>query len=191
MGKRQHRLGHFLNGFAAAAQMARRAAEGGFAIEFIILGASIIDGALRIGLVLQHQIDTKSDEIPEELIFQRDEDKIIHERSVYKKALETGVIDEKLFNELQELYTLRNRVVHRYIISDITTEKVLKIGFRFEKAIQRVNSAVWILEDRQVRMGVGMTRSEGPTGKGSDVDEMARAKHGAEWLAHALRKGAA
>lgn len=56
------RLAHFMNGFAAAAQLGRRAAVSGFVIEFVILAASIIDGALRIGLALQHQIDTESSE---------------------------------------------------------------------------------------------------------------------------------
>lgn len=190
MSKDADRLEHFMTGFTAAAQLGRRATENGFMVEFIVLAASLIDGALRIGLVLQHQIDTKSSEVPEELVYQRDEDKALSERQIYRKALDRGVIDQGLFEELQNLYTARNRVIHRYIISDITTETVFKIACRYEATIGKVNSAIWVVEERQVQLGVGMTQKTPAGEKSSDMDSMARVKHGAEWLAWALRKRA-
>ena len=161
-------------------------------IEFIVMTASVIDGALRIGLVLQHQIDTQSLEIPENLVYQHDEEKAESERQIYKRSLERQVIDQKLFNELHNLFTARNRVIHRYIISDITTDQVFRIACRFEKVIQRVHDAVLIVEERQIRLGVGMIRKSSPTAGTSEVtsrlDSMMQAKHGTEWLTWALRK---
>lgn len=192
MDKDFDRLKHFMNGLTAAAQLKQRAAENGFMVEVIILCASIIDGALRIGLVLQHQIETKSTEVPEDLVYQRDEDKVISEREIYRRALNAGVIKQALFDELQDLFTARNRVVHRYIISDITTEKVFKIAHRFEKAIELVNDAIWIVEDRQTQLGVGMARKTPRKAPKEDslkeMDAMAKDKHGAEWLARILEK---
>jgi hypothetical protein len=190
MSKDEKRLVHFMNGFAAASQLARRAAENGYMVEFIILAASVIDGCLRIGLVLQHQIDTQSLEIPEELVYQGDNDRAVSERQIYRYSLDRRVIDQALFDKLQELYTARNRVVHRYIVSEITTAKIFQIARRFEKAIELVNNSVWVLEDRQAQLKVGMTRKSKHTDDNSTADRMARAKHGAEWLARALRRPA-
>jgi uncharacterized protein YutE (UPF0331/DUF86 family) len=188
MRKDPDRLAHFMNGFAAAAHLGTRAAENGFMTEFIIMAASVIDGALRIGLVLQHQIDTQSSDVPENLVYQRDEEKTESERQIYRRSFERRIIDNGLYDELQNLFTARNRVVHRYIISDITTEQVFRIARRFEKAIQRVHDAVWKVEDQQTRLRVGMTRKSSSTIDMSELVSMMRAKHGAEWLARALRR---
>jgi hypothetical protein len=189
MSKDNERLVQFMNGYAAALELARRAADNGFLIEFIILAAAAIDGALRTGLVLQHQLDTKSSEISAELYLQRDEDKAISERQIYRRALEKKIISVKLFDELQDLYTARNRVVHRYIISDITTEKVFQIGRRFEDVLRKIYDAIWVLEDQQARLGVGMAQK---VQRGDEdlktIEAMAKVKHGAEWLAHAFRR---
>lgn len=190
MSKEVDRFTDFMNGLVAAAQLQQRAGNNGFMIEFIVLTASIIDGGLRVGLVLQHQIDTKSTEVPEHFIYQADEDKALSERQIYRHALEAKIISQSLFDELQELYSARNRVIHRYIISAITTEKVFKIAHRYEMVIQKVNSAIWVIEDRQTQLGVGMTRKSKKGEHKSEYDAMARLKHGADWLAHALKRNA-
>jgi len=177
-----------MNGFTAAAQLANRAAENGYTIEFIILAASVIDGALRIGLVLEHQLSTKSTSIPNELVYQSAKDKAISEREIYRRSLARSVIDKELFDELQELYYERNRVVHRYIISEITTEHVFNIARRYENVIEKVNNAVWVVEDRQIKLGIGMTQKAAKTGNTHQLNSMAAKKHGAEWLSKALRK---
>jgi uncharacterized protein YutE (UPF0331/DUF86 family) len=181
-----------MNGFVAATQLLARAANNGFMVEFIVMTASVIDGALRIGLVLQHQIDTQSSGIPNDLVYQRDEEKTDSERRIYRRSLEKQIIDQKLFDELQNLFTERNRVIHRYIISDITTDQVFRIACRFEKTIQRIHDAVWKVEERQIQLGIGMSHKSSATpstaGITSQLDSMAHTKHGAEWLAWTLRK---
>ena len=176
-------------GFAAAAELWRRASENGFLIEAVVLGAAVIDGCLRIGLILDHQIRTKSEDVPTELLYQGDDDRAVTERKVYRRALDNAVISKELVNELDELYSQRNRVVHRYIISDITTEQVFLIDHRYEEAIPKVYAAVWALEDKQIRLGVGMTRrAEKSDDMEEEIRRMTDAKHAAEWLARPFRK---
>ncbi len=182
---KKHSLARFMEGFAAAAQLLERAGKSGFFVEYICLAASVIDATLRVGLILQHQLDRKSSELTEELLLQTPDGTKIPERAIYKRALERGVIDQSLFDQLEELYRDRNRVVHRYIISEITSEEALNIACRFERILPLVSSAVGELEARQIDQGVGMT--ERVAGEPEDVRtyiaEMAVLKHGHPALA--------
>jgi hypothetical protein len=181
------RLDHFMSGFVAACQLLQRAGNNGFFVEYVCLAASVIDAALRVGLVLQHQLRTGTTEVPAELVFQSTSDRIISERQIYRRALDEGVIDEALFRRLETLYEKRNRVVHRYIISDLTTRQVLEIGCEFEQTIPLVNAAVGRLEARQVEVGVGMTQDDEFPGLGRALGLMSAAKHGDDKLAEALK----
>jgi hypothetical protein len=46
------RIGQFMDGFVGAAELLQRAGQNGSFIEYICLAASVIDGSLRIGLIL-------------------------------------------------------------------------------------------------------------------------------------------
>lgn len=186
----EQRLECFLKGLSAAVELAHRASSNGFLIEYIILAGSIIDAALRMALVLQHQLDTSSSDIPDELLYQGEGDKALSERTVYRRALEAGLITRELFERLQDLYSDRNKVVHRYIISDITTEDAFRIARGFEDAIPIVNEAVWLVEEKQIGRGVGMTRSAAGDMSQEDLSSWAKDKHGAEWLARAIKRRA-
>src|SRR6266581_9207426 len=87
-------FGDFMAGVAAATELYNRASESGSFVESVCLGASIVDGMLRIGVVLQKQIDERARDIPLELVFQGPTDKAISERDIYRRALATSVIDE-------------------------------------------------------------------------------------------------
>jgi len=168
---------HFLGGFAAAAQLAKRAEDRDHHIEYIILAASLIDGLLRMGLILHHQIETKSSVIPDELLYQATDDKIVSEREIYGRAHAAAIIDDALKNELDDLYSWRNRVVHRYIISDLTTADVKDVASDYRKAVSRASRAIYEVENRQLILKVGMTR---PAGRepADDLRKWAKAKHG-------------
>lgn len=185
----EHRVAAFLKGMGAAAQLANRASSNGFLVEYIILAGSIIDGLLRMGLVLQHQIETSSTHIPEELLLQGELDAAaVSEREIYKLSLAAGVIDASLFDRLNVLYSERNRVVHRYVISDITTENVFNTAQRFEDVIPLVNGAVYAVEERQIELGVGMTTRGGHLMGERGIVDWASSKHGANWLIEAMRR---
>ena len=180
-----------MNGFAATAQLLQRAGKNGFFIEYTCLSASIIDGLLRIGLILKHQLETKTDDILDSLLYQSDEDKIISERKIYKLALKEEIISQELFDQLEILYKERNRVVHRYIISDISTKEVLNIGIQYEQIRYSVSAAVRKLEDEQIETGIGMTKAGENTAKEEMenlLNEMSAKKHGSDILNHALKR---
>jgi uncharacterized protein YutE (UPF0331/DUF86 family) len=174
MGER--RLEKFTNGFVAAYELLTRAGRNGFLVEYVCLATSVIDAMLRIGLVLQHQIKTQTDEIIDEAIYQGNDAKIISEREVYREALKECIIDEELYMQLNRLYDERNMVVHRYIISDVTTRQVLDIGIRYEKIIPVIREKIKRLEEKQIELGVGMTISGSEIAK-SQLDEMSAKKH--------------
>ncbi len=66
-----------------------------------------------MGLILQHQLNTRSSELLEELLLQTEVDPIVSEREIYRRAAQEDVIDSSLSRKLEELYSKRNRVVHR------------------------------------------------------------------------------
>ncbi len=180
-----------MNGFTAAAQLIQRAGQNGFFIEYVCLAASVIDGLLRIGLILNYQLETKTRDILDSLLYQSNEDKIIPERKIYKMALEKGILSQDLFDQLEDFYKKRNRVVHRYIISDITTDQVLNIGIQYEQIISSISNAVKILEDKQMETGIGMTRPGKDTSKeelNELLNKMSSKKHGSTTLNQVLKK---
>ena len=132
------RLGSFLNGAAAAAQLYARAAQNGSFIEAVCLSANLIDAQLRLGLILKRQIQRRDRTVDIDLLLQADGDKPLFEKEIYEMAHVEGVISRDLHDRLKSLYTDRNRVVHRYIITDLKTEDVLEIGVRYEQIEREV-----------------------------------------------------
>jgi len=163
-------------GFAAAAELHARAAKNGSFVEYVCLGASIVDALLRVGLVLKHQLATRTAEIPLELVLQKTSDKPIREREIYRRARTVGLIDQNIFESLDNLYDDRNRVIHRYIISRITTAEVLDVAMTYETAIGKVVALVYTLENNQIESGVGMTKL-GPNCDRAFLEQFADEKH--------------
>lgn len=186
-----NKLVRFMNAFAAASQLLARAGQNGFFVEYVCLATSVVDATLRMGLTLRRQIETQSNDIPDEYLLQSEEDKIISERQIYRDALKQRVIDEPLFERLDGLYKKRNRVIHRYIISDISTNDVLEIGIEYERVIPEVAKHVKEIESEQIQLGVGMTVATPAVGKDEMqelLDEMSSKKHGSPILDRALKK---
>ncbi len=105
---------------------------------------------------------------------------------LYNRAL---VIDESMFTQLQALYDERNRVIHRYIVSRITTSEVLDIAIRYEHMIEALTKRLNEIEERQIRENVGIT-VRGPALGGKEgrrfMEEFSDRKH-APALAKLLR----
>jgi uncharacterized protein YutE (UPF0331/DUF86 family) len=111
------KLTEFMKGLVAANQLMNRAAATGCFVEFICLATSIIDGSLRIGLILQYQLDANNCDIRIELVYQAESGRGLSERSIYTHALENKILTQEQFDLLKRLYKKRNKVVHRYVIS--------------------------------------------------------------------------
>ena len=189
--KEWDKLVAFLNGVAGATELLSRASQNGFFIEAVCLSANIIDAQLRIGIILKHQIETKSREIHIEYLFQDEKGKKYSERDIFKISKEKKVINEDLFQKLSAIYDDRNRVIHRYIITEITTAEVLHIGIRYEKLLQEINNRIFEIEKEQVTLGIGMTVG-GPNFEGTEakkwIKDMAEEKHSSNWLSKTISR---
>jgi hypothetical protein len=185
---------NFLRGVAASSQLLNLAKQKGCFIESICLSASIIDASLRIGLILKYQLDNKTSDILGELLFQSDEDKIISERKIYKKSYDAGIIDKLTYDKLELLYKKRNKVVHRYIISELTTDGIILIAKDYEDIIDKIRSELYELESKQILEKTGMTVSgeivpDNEKRKSEhSIDEMIRIKHGNDYLDKKLKE---
>ena len=186
------KLNSFMSSFSAATELKARADRLGCFVESVCLASSLTDGLLRMGLILKHQIETSSSALLIDLLEQTSEGSQLSEREVYRRAREAAVINQDTFAQLESLYGERNKVVHRYIISRITTSDVLEIAIGMDAAMRQVSEQVAVLEREQIRLGIGMTRSAGSGVTNqqvlADLLSLATAKHGDEGLAKALRQ---
>ena len=153
-----YRFDMFLQGVGATALILSKAIENKSFIEATCILANQIDALLRIGIVLKNQTVNNNAEIELEWIYQGLTDKKKIEKEVYKKAKDLGIIEESLFNELYKLYDDRNRVIHRFIISEITFAEVEEISYKYYKVRQKVNTIIYDIEEEQIRLNIGMTR---------------------------------
>ncbi len=88
-------------------------------IEYIVFSANHIDALLRLSIILNNQLINSNEEIDIKLLFQSESDKAIMEHSIYKQCLDLNIISRSLFDGLENLNKERNKVIHRYIITDI------------------------------------------------------------------------
>ncbi|MEZ4968958.1 MAG: hypothetical protein R2814_04720 [Flavobacteriaceae bacterium] len=153
-----YRFDMFLQGVGATALILSKAIENKAFIEATCLLANQIDALLRTGIVLKNQITNNNSEIEAEWIYQGLTDKKKSEKDIYKKALDLGIIDQSTFDELYVLYDDRNRVIHRFIISEITLAEVEEIAFKYYQKQQAINKIIFGLESEQIKLNIGMTR---------------------------------
>jgi len=146
----------FLAAIAASFDLKNNAFKNNAFIELIILTANQIDAYLRFSLMMKKQIDNKINDIDITLIYQGDKDAVISEREIYNKAKENNVISEELFNKLQGLYNKRNKIVHRYIISDIKTKDLIDIAYSYEVICNEVQLKLKEIEDFQMENKIGV-----------------------------------
>lgn len=159
---------NFLRSFGATRLLLKRAHDGGFLIEGLVLYALLVDGCCRIALVLKEQVEKKSGEINEIYIHQDNNAQGIAERSFYRTALEKKIISEPLFKELNKLYDIRNKFIHRFFVSEIEYSHLEIVCRRYENVYNQLYKIVYDLESEQVEKGVGMTV------KGEKIDEKYR-----------------
>jgi uncharacterized protein YutE (UPF0331/DUF86 family) len=152
-------LDKFMQGMAAAVLLLNRAIDWQSALESIVLQANLIDGSLRIALILKAQLDSRSDAVDDSLLQQGDSDPKVPKKAIYKRCLEAGIIDKPLFAELSVAYNKRNKCIHRYLLSDIDYDYATELVFELAGIRDRVNAIMEQLENQQIELGVGMTRT--------------------------------
>jgi hypothetical protein len=152
-------LGNFMRTFFAVSELIENAKNGNNFIEVLILYASQVDAMLRLGIILKIQILKGVETYDEGLIFQKGKS-FKTERVIFKEAHDIGFIKKTDYNQLMKLYDFRNRVVHRYFISDFEYSEISAYLIKYEKIIEKLGDKLGKLENEQVKKGIGMTKSE-------------------------------
>ena len=164
-------LSRFLEGMAAAQERLNRGYESQSALECIVLSAAIVDGLLRMGLIMKRQLNYHSSEIDESLLRQGDGDKKITERWVIDEAETLRVIPGDMARLLRSLYETRNKCIHRYIISEVNYAFATRLVFDYATAIEQVRLEIKKLEEQQHAQGIGVVVAEADTTEpGYDVE---------------------
>lgn len=161
MGKSKHYLvSNFLSGIGAAHNILADAIESRrLFIEQVCLAATLIDGLLRLSLVMKQQLDTGKDTVDPMLLFQsKRQKKYISEREIYKRATQEKIITKVLQQKLNVLYNQRNIIVHRYLISDIKTKDVVLIAKKYIRLYLVIKERHRTIHNRLVKANIGMAK---------------------------------
>jgi len=153
------KFSNFINAFGATRLLLQRAHDQVFLIEGLVLYASLVDGFCRICLVLKEQIKNKNDDIYDKYIYQTDGDTGISERKIYELAYKNKAISKKVYDELNSLYDIRNKAIHKFFISEIEYSHLEIVCKRYEKLYNELWQIAYNLESEQIKKGVGMTHA--------------------------------
>lgn len=125
-------------------------------IQIIAVAANQIDAFLRLSIVLSTQLKKSTNEVEIQYLYQGEQDKAIMERKIFDEALKLAVIDERVHKELNSLYELRNRVIHRYIISDLKTRDLINIVERYLQLSEVIRLILQRFEELQFENDFGI-----------------------------------
>ncbi|MBE9598681.1 hypothetical protein [Pedobacter sp. MC2016-24] len=149
------RISNFVASLAASFDLRNKAMENLSLIEMIVILANQIDAYLRMSLMLKKQLDEKSNRLDISLLYQGDTDKAVMERRIYDLAKNEGILSEDLFNQLEKLYKDRNKVVHRYIITDFRTRDLVDIATSYLVLSETICQILKEVEDMQIEKQIG------------------------------------
>lgn len=175
---------NFMISYAASMDLANRAYENESFIELIVLLANQIDATLRQALILSKQLEEKSNNIDISLIYQSEADRPLMEKKIYSLALESRIVDQSVYDKLNRLYGIRNKVVHRYVISDLRSNDIIQLVIAYDQIFDHLSDYVNSLEKRQFDEKIGIydtqTRpgSEGGFAYNRSLISRIRDKHG-------------
>lgn len=147
---------NFLASLAASCDLLNNALESESYIEVIVILANQIDAFLRSSIILNEQLEKETNDIEVKYIFQADDESGMNERKIYKKVQELKILDDETFTELNDLYDLRNRVIHRYIISFIKTRDIVKIAYDYLILNEKIRLVLKSYEEMQFGKGFGI-----------------------------------
>ena len=172
----QRRFDLYMSSIAAIMEMKSRAIERKSPIEYIVFSANHIDALLRLSIILTNQLINKDENIDLGLLFQAEVDKPIMERAIHQKCLDLSIISTELFNELERLYKERNKVIHRFIITDIRSEDVFNLALQYEKLFEKIDDLVLKLEKKQIEEGIGVWGKTPSNGLTDEERELLKTK---------------
>lgn len=150
-----NRFDKFIVSLAASFDLKNKAIKNSAFIEIIILSANQIDAYLRLCIVFKFQLLENNSLFKLEYLFQGDEDKPLMEKKIYDKAKDMTIISDAQHKNLYSLYDRRNKVVHRYIITDIKTKELLEIGYNYEILCEEIRLILKDIEEEQFDKKIG------------------------------------
>lgn len=149
------RFEKFNASLAASFDLKNKALDNRSFIELIIINANQIDAYLRLCIVHKIQIIENTSLFELEYLYQGKNDRPLMEKKIYDKAKEVNILSDKQHDKLYMLYDLRNKVVHRYIITDIKTRELQKIGYQYEVLCEEIKLVLADIETEQFEKKVG------------------------------------
>jgi hypothetical protein len=176
----------FLGSLAASYDLLNSAINSLAFIEIIVIAANQIDAHLRLSLVLSKQLEEKTDNIETRYLYQADNEKGLMERKVFDDALTFKVIDTATYDSLNELYNLRNRVIHRYIISDIKSRDLVAIAGKYLSTLEQTRLILSDFEQKQAVVPYGLYGTN--SGKTTITDDAIRRLYAKANDKHLLEK---
>jgi hypothetical protein len=147
---------NFIGSLVSSYDLRERALRSKSHIEIIAIVSNQIDAYLRISIVLKMQLEQKTNEIEVKYLFQEENGKGIMERTIYKEAKSLNIITEEIFDELNSLYNMRNRVIHRYIISYIKTIDIADTAVEYLLLSEKICEILTSIEEKQIKSGIGI-----------------------------------
>jgi len=149
------RFEKFNASLAASFDLKNKAIKNRSYIELIIIIANQIDAYLRLCIVHKFQIIEETSLFKLEFLYQSENDRPIMEKKIYDKAKDMGILSEEQHIQLYQLYDLRNKVVHRYIITDIKTMELSRICFDYELICEEIRLILVSIENEQFEKNIG------------------------------------
>ncbi|MDI9312624.1 MAG: hypothetical protein QM535_20610 [Limnohabitans sp.] len=149
------RFEKFNASLAASFDLKNKAIKNNSLIELIIILANHIDAYLRLCIVHKLQIIESTTLFKLDYLYQAETDRPIMEKKIYDKAKEMHILSEVQYTQLYKLYDLRNKVVHRYIITDIKTMELENICFNYEIICEEIRLILESIEKEQFEKKVG------------------------------------
>lgn len=156
------RFGKFNASLAASFDLKNKAIKNASFIELVIIIANQIDAYLRLSIVHKLQIIENTTLFKLDYLYQGENDRPIIEKKIYDKAKEINILSEEQHAQLYKLYDLRNKVVHRYIITDIKTMELKNIVIRYELLCEDIRLILADIETEQFDKNVGYHGTKGP-----------------------------
>lgn len=157
---RKFLISNFLSGVGAAYNLLVDAIESKTSFtEQVCLSATLIDGLLRLSLVMKQQIDTGKGIVDPILLFQsKRQRRYVSEREIYKRARVEKIITIAIEKKLNSLYDKRNIIIHRYLISDIKTKDVILIARKYIRLFLAIKERHRIVHNKLVQKNIGMAK---------------------------------
>lgn len=164
----------FTSSLAATHDLLESAINSESLIEVVVISANQIDAYLRLGIVIAKQLRNQTNEIDTKYLFQANKDRGLIERKIFDDSLKCGIIDQVMHDELSKLYNLRNRVIHRFVISDIKTRDLIDIVTQYLRKIEAIRLILRDLENTQKRGQTGVYGKKLFSANSEDADAIQR-----------------